>query len=193
MYINDICNASTSLKFILFADDTNVFCSGVDIQTLCEHISCELDKLHVCLSVYKRSLNVCKTIFFLFGNRKNIDNVCCISINNSIITCTRVRATKFLRKLTWKDHITLVRSKAPVTPGLRPGYDVAATKTIWNRSKDVRLVAEVVGDRKGQMGRNKVDGHVQNLYPAIPNRLVPRMIFRFNKIAIQYDRTIGRR
>ena len=29
----------------------------------------------------------------------------------------------------------------------------------------VRLVAEVVGDRKGQISRNKVDGHVQNLKP----------------------------
>ena len=50
------------------------------------------------------SLNVDKTNFILFGNRKNIDNVC-ISMNNSIIT--RVRATKFLgviidEKLTWK-------------------------------------------------------------------------------------------
>ena len=32
----------------------------------------------------------------------------------------------------------------------------------------VRLVAEVVGDRKGQISRNKVDGPVQNLKPAIP-------------------------
>ena len=47
LYINDICNASTSLTFILFADDTNVFYSGVDTQTLSEHISSELDKLHV--------------------------------------------------------------------------------------------------------------------------------------------------
>ena len=29
LYINDICNASTILKFILFADDINVFYSGV--------------------------------------------------------------------------------------------------------------------------------------------------------------------
>ena len=34
----------------------------------------------------------------------------------------------------------------------------------------VRLVAVVVGDRKGQLSRNKVDGRVQNLKPAIPNR-----------------------
>ena len=64
LYINDICNASTSLKFILFADDTNVFYSGVDIQTICECISRELDKLHVWLSVNKLSLNVDKKISF---------------------------------------------------------------------------------------------------------------------------------
>ena len=52
LYINDICNASTILKFILFADDTNVFYSGVDIQTLCECISRELNKLHVWLLLF---------------------------------------------------------------------------------------------------------------------------------------------
>ena len=58
---------------------------------------------------------------------------------------------------------------APVTPGLRPGYDLPATEKWANRRKNVRLVAEVVrlvaevvGDRKGQISRNKVDGHVQN-------------------------------
>ena len=120
MYINDICNASSILKFILFADDTNVFFSGVDIQTLCECISRELNKLHVWLSVNKLSLNVDKTNYILFGNRIYIDNVC-IAMNNSIIT--RVRATKVLgviidEKLTWKDHISLVRSKFAKTVGI---------------------------------------------------------------------------
>ena len=122
LYINDICNASTSLKFILFADDTNVFYSGVDIQTICECISRELDKLHVWLSVNKLSLNVDKTNFILFGNRKHIYDVC-ISMNNSRPIITRVRATKFLgviidEKLTWKDHISLVRSKLSKTVGI---------------------------------------------------------------------------
>ena len=48
--------SSPSLKFTLFADDTNVFYSGDDIQTMCECISRELDKLHVWLSVNKLSL-----------------------------------------------------------------------------------------------------------------------------------------
>ena len=65
------------------------------------------------------------------------------------------------------------RAKAPVTPGLRPGYDLPATDKLANRRTNARLVAEVVGDRKGQISRNKVDGHVQNLKPAIPNRKRP--------------------
>ena len=67
--------------------------------------------------------------------------------------------------------------KAPVTPGLRPGYDLPATEKWGARRKNVRLVAEVVrlvaevvGDLKGQICRNKVDGQVQNWKPAIPNR-----------------------
>ena len=54
-------------------------------------------------------------------------------------------------------------TKAPVTPCLRPGYDLPATEKWANRRKNVRLVAEVVrlvaevvGDRKGQISRNKV-------------------------------------
>ena len=34
LYINDICNVSPILKFILFADDTNIFCSGSDLVQL---------------------------------------------------------------------------------------------------------------------------------------------------------------
>ena len=35
LYINDMCNVSTLLKPILFADDTNLFYSCKDIDELC--------------------------------------------------------------------------------------------------------------------------------------------------------------
>ena len=35
LYINDLANVSDKLKFILFADDTNVFVSGKNIKNVC--------------------------------------------------------------------------------------------------------------------------------------------------------------
>ena len=46
---------------------------------------------------------------------------------------------------------------------VRPTFDRKMLESLANRRKDVRLVAEVVGDRQGKISRIKVDGHVQNL------------------------------
>ena len=69
-------------------------------------------------------------------------------------------------------------AKAPVTPGLRPCYDLPATEKWANRRKNVRLVAEVVrlvaevvGDRKGQISRSKVKVKVWFLYSAVASPL----------------------
>ena len=39
IYLNDICNASKLLKFILYADDTNIFFSSTSFSELCRTIS----------------------------------------------------------------------------------------------------------------------------------------------------------
>ena len=59
-------------------------------------------------------------------------------------------------------------SHTGLTTRLRPTCDRKMLEWWANRRKNVRLVAaivrlvaEVVGDRKGQISRNKVDGHVQ--------------------------------
>ena len=56
-------------------------------------------------------------------------------------------------------------SKAPVTPGLRPGYDLPATVKCDNRGQVVERTYDWSwpGDRQGKMSCNKVDGHVKNL------------------------------
>ena len=46
IYINYIFKRSNVLKFILFADDTNVFCSGTNIKMLSELVDLALSKLH---------------------------------------------------------------------------------------------------------------------------------------------------
>ena len=68
LYINDLCNISTVLKFILLADDTNIFCPGKDQTQLSKTINTELRKLHIWFSVNRLSLNIAKTNYMLFGN-----------------------------------------------------------------------------------------------------------------------------
>ena len=113
LYINDICNVSHLLKFILFADDTTIFCSGSDLVQLSTVVSNELEKLNEWFAVNKLSLNVSKTKFMLFTNCRREQHVS-ISINNSEIDM--VYKTKLLgvvidSKLNWKDHIAMVKSK----------------------------------------------------------------------------------
>ena len=39
-YINDMCNVSSFLKYILIADDTTIFRSGNDIELLSKEVNC---------------------------------------------------------------------------------------------------------------------------------------------------------
>ena len=65
LYVNDICNVSSFLKCVLFADDTNLFASGNDLNILYKRINVELEKLNNWFKVNKLSLNVKKTNFML--------------------------------------------------------------------------------------------------------------------------------
>ena len=66
IYINDLCNASSVLKFILFVDDTNIFYSADSPKLLNSTISQELSKLYNWLAVNKLSLNINKTNYMVF-------------------------------------------------------------------------------------------------------------------------------
>ncbi len=73
----------------------------------------ELDKLNVWFAVNKLSVNVSKSNFILFGNRKHNEDVD-ITINN--VKIDRVYVTKFLgvlidSNLNWKEHIDSINNK----------------------------------------------------------------------------------
>ena len=57
-YINDVCNISEIMKFVLFADDTNILCKHENCVSLCELVNIELNKLSKWFSINKLSLNV---------------------------------------------------------------------------------------------------------------------------------------
>ena len=117
-YVNDICNVSPVLKFILFADDTNIFCSGSDIVQLSIIVSNELDKLNEWFAVNKLSLNLSKTNVMLFTNCRRDQNVS-ISINNyceiDMVYKTKLLGVMIDSKVNWKDHVAMVKSKLSKT------------------------------------------------------------------------------
>lgn len=108
------------IKFILFADDTNLLCSGEDLGKLLNEINQEMYKLKKWFDANKLSLNLKKTKFMLFGNRKSNLPVE-ITINNTIIE--RVQQNMFLgvvidEKLCWKPHISYIRTKVAKCIGM---------------------------------------------------------------------------
>ena len=62
------------MKFIWYADDTNLFAAHENLEILINQINCELFKVYEWLKINKLSLNVKKTHFIIFHNRqKKID------------------------------------------------------------------------------------------------------------------------
>ena len=77
-------------------------------------MSNELDKLHAWFTLNKLSLNISKTNDILFGRSRCIADNVSITMGKSPIS--RVKVTKFVgvnidENLTWKDHISVVKSK----------------------------------------------------------------------------------
>lgn len=69
IYINDICNVSQILKFILFADDTNIFGSDENLQQHLDTITSEFIKIKYWFDKNKLSLNLSQTKIMIFEYR----------------------------------------------------------------------------------------------------------------------------
>lgn len=95
MYINDISNSSQILSFILFADDTNVFCSQKSFNDLENTLNEELKNVSDWLKANKLSLNIKKTQLLIFqAKNKKISQVTNIKLDDSNIK--QVESAEFL-------------------------------------------------------------------------------------------------
>jgi hypothetical protein len=121
LYINDICNSSAVLNMILFADDTNMFHNGSDLSELCNIVTLELNKLNTWFQVNKLSLNIQKTNFIIFGNKKKMQGDFKINIHG--VELQRVYVTKFLgvyidHEFNWIEHIRVIKQKVAKNIGI---------------------------------------------------------------------------
>ncbi len=115
LYVNDLANVSSVLFSILFADDTNMFLSGKNIDVLIHSLNTELVKIVKWLQVNKLSLNVKKTHYLIFHAGKSCGNYNAnVVINGEVIQ--RTQTTKFLGvvlddKLKWTNHCQYIKGK----------------------------------------------------------------------------------
>ena len=68
IYINDLYNVSKLMKFIIFADDTNMFLSNSNLDYLESVVNNELINLVKWFRANKLSLNVDKISFMIFSS-----------------------------------------------------------------------------------------------------------------------------
>ena len=122
IYINDLNNSTSNLSTILFADDTNLFCSGKDLEELEVLINEELAHVQEWLTLNKLTLNVKKSNFIIFrSHKRKLKHHLSLKLNNELLQC--VEHTKFLgiiidQHLTWKNHINYVTKKITRTTGV---------------------------------------------------------------------------
>ena len=122
LYLNDLCNVSKVVDFILFADDTNIFFSHKDFNLLPGILNSEMLKLTQWCRANKLSINFKKSNLMVFRppQRRKILDIS-IQIDNNAIE--HVKETVFLgvildEHLPWKPHILSVSRKISKSIGI---------------------------------------------------------------------------
>ena len=125
LYVNDLPSASQLIDPIMFADDTNLFYSDENINTLFTTVNNELQNINEWFISNKLSLNVKKTKYSFFHKSRQKDDIPLVlpklTINDHQIA--RVESIKFLgvfldENLTWKEHIKYTENKIAKNIGL---------------------------------------------------------------------------
>ena len=114
IYINDLPSVSKYFMPILFADDTNLFCTGLNLHDIVCQINQEIKIIYSWVKANKLSLNIDKTNFMLFTPKRFSRAIDALLIDGKRIM--EVSETPFLgviidNKLNWKPHIRHVCTK----------------------------------------------------------------------------------
>ena len=121
LYINDLASVSEFCFSVLFADDTNMFITGKDMNVLCRQLNEDLRNIQEWLQCNKLSLNVLKTHYMVFTPKNKV--IGDIEVNIHDVQIQRAYTTKFLgvqidSKLTWKMHIEYTCKKLSKCVGI---------------------------------------------------------------------------
>jgi len=112
LYVNDICRVLPGENVKLFADDTNLFISGVDVNVLNQKCNYCIETLNQWFIANRLHMNVDKTNVMVFPKTKTND----ICVKLSEIAIVKVQHCRYLgifidNTLTWSHHIDTIYSK----------------------------------------------------------------------------------
>ena len=117
IYINDIPNSSNLFNFLMYADDTTLFCCLEDIDSVNKELvlNRKLKNVHLWLSANKLALNVNKSKYMLFRKHKNTQlPKLNLQINNNNIHSTsefNFLGLHINMKLNWDTHVNVIGNK----------------------------------------------------------------------------------
>ena len=123
IYTNDIVNVSNYFEPIIYADDTSLINTLLnlnkteDIATL----NNEFNKIYQWLTINKLTLNISKTKYMIFTSKNRTPVTCSLKVNN--IQIEKVSEFSFLGitlndNLTWHNHINKIANKISRNIGL---------------------------------------------------------------------------
>ena len=125
VYINDFPNASKVLNFLMYADDTTLYCCLEDIKSDNKEqvLNNELQLVHLWLNANKLSLNVRKTKYMIFRKYKNND-IGELNLRISNDTIEHVNEFNFLchhlnSKLNWDTHVNIIEKRISRAVGIK--------------------------------------------------------------------------
>ena len=72
LYINDLGDVYSSTTSILFADDTNLFKIGNNLNGIQDELNSEMSKLSLSLKMYKPSLCIGKTHSVVYTKKRRL-------------------------------------------------------------------------------------------------------------------------
>ena len=119
LYINDLNYVSKLLRTVMFADDTNLFLTGSSLDVIEKQMNGELEVISDWFKANLLSLNITKTSYIIFSNKK------CKDVNLRIqgASVTRQFDTKFLgvilsSNLKWNKHLDVILAKISKSIGV---------------------------------------------------------------------------
>lgn len=141
IFINDIVNASNKLKFIMYADDTNVVLSNRNLNDGIDLLNRELILVSDWFVNNCLTLNASKSQFVIFHRKQRKIPVLNVPVVIDNVTIRRVAYTKFLgvqldENMSWSEHVHYIERKlskyVPIIYRVRHCLNRQALRSIYN-------------------------------------------------------------